>query len=58
MKKPDEPPERREVNPAARRDRPGEPHGELPRRVPEDDASPEGHQEAELDPRDQGGIAE
>jgi hypothetical protein len=51
------------VNPAARRDRPGEPHED----VHEEPASgpverhepPRGYQQdAELDPRDQGGIAD
>lgn len=57
-------PEKREkrdrdrVNPAARRDRPGEPHDDLARSggdAPRDEEV-RGYQEAELDPRDDGGI--
>lgn len=51
--------ERAKVNPAARRDRAGEPHEELDESGPH----PAGrrvrpYQKEPLDPRDQGGIAE
>jgi hypothetical protein len=47
------------INPAARRDRPGEPREDLARSDREpDDPPPKGYQEADLDPRDNSGIAE
>jgi hypothetical protein len=46
------------VNPAARRDRPGEDHDDLERRPEPPSEPPRGYQEGELDPRDHGGIAE
>jgi hypothetical protein len=51
--------ERDSVNPAARRDRPGEPHDDLVENDPANgDRPPKSYQEGELEPRDQGGIAE
>lgn len=56
---------RERVNPAARRDRPGEAHGDLAERregeagIPEQGPPrPRGYQGGELDPRDGAGIAE
>ena len=46
------------VNPAARRDVPGEPHGGASDVGPEPRARPRGYQQAELEPRDHGGITE
>ena len=57
MKKNEEKDDPAAVNPAARRDRPGEPHDDLASR--EGEAGRErvrGYQESELDPRDDGGI--
>jgi len=57
MEKHDDP--RREVNPAARRDAPGEPHDDLAARRPEEGAKPvKPFQEEPLSPVDQGGIGE
>ena len=51
--------EREEINPAARRDRPGEPHEDLARSgEPREPERPHGYQEAEMDPLDNSGIAE
>jgi hypothetical protein len=56
--KSDDPKEKHaEVNPAARRDRPGEPHGDLADREPEpDEPAVKPYQQEPLDPLDQGGI--
>lgn len=49
--------ERDRVNPAARRDRPGEPHENLAEGEKEPGREPvRGYQETELDPRHDGGI--
>jgi hypothetical protein len=50
--------EKEKVNPAARRDAPGEPSEPDHSLEPEEEAPPRGYQKARLDPRDQGGIAE
>ncbi len=51
--------DRENVNPAARRDRPGEPREDLTDSdTADEDRPPRPYQEAELEPRDQGGIAE
>lgn len=57
MRDEDAGPEHAEINPAARRDRPGEPHEDLADR-PADDADPpaEPRQEEPLDPLRPGGI--
>jgi hypothetical protein len=57
MKSGDEKRKHAEVNPAARRDRPGEPHEDLVERGPEARPDPvRPYQEEPLDPLDQGGI--
>ena len=49
--------ERARVNPAARRDRPGEEHEDLAAEEKETGREPvRGYQETELDPRHDGGI--
>lgn len=49
--------ERGRVNPAARRDEPGEPHDDLANREkPASADRVKGYQETKLDPRDDGGI--
>lgn len=47
-----------EINPAARRDRPGDAHGDLARRDPEADEGPpvKPYQSEPPEPLDQGGI--
>lgn len=48
---------RARVNPAARDDRPGDPHEDLARSDRDPPRDPvKGYQDAELDPRDSGGI--
>jgi hypothetical protein len=56
--KPDDPKEKHAgINPAARRDRPGEPHGDLVDREPEEgEPAVKPYQEEPLDPLDPGGI--
>ncbi len=47
------------VNPSKRRDAEGEPHDDLARSDRDDEKErPRSYQDADLDPRDQGGIAD
>jgi hypothetical protein len=47
------------VNPSARRDSEGEPHDDLARSDEDEETKrPRSYQDADLDPRDQGGISD
>jgi hypothetical protein len=55
----EEQPRKEGINPRMRRDRPGEEHDDLVERDADaEDRSPKPYQDADLDPRDHGGIAE
>jgi hypothetical protein len=51
--------DKEKINPAARRDRPGEPRDDLVERdPPPPDRPPKSYQDGKLEPRDHGGVAE